>query len=272
LRQIVVLCVTLSCLVFAVSVSAASREGVTTSDCAKATALQLVEQHRLDAFLSPNPVQQVLCGPFTGPGSEAMAITIAAPTCWGIQRWAVFRFNGGTWQLVLDRIEFVFQPLVAVGGDIRVRTPVFRPGDARCFPSGGSQARTWHWNGTRFVVGPQTQVTPGTAQTRAAFHSPSGNIECGIRDERGSAVVECWTFRPPQKARLSPTGKLTLCRGSEARCKLGNIGEEPTLRYGRQITVGRFRCVSLKAGVSCTVIRSGNGFLINRDGVRRVGP
>jgi hypothetical protein len=120
-----------------------------------------------------------------------MAVAIAAPTCWGVQRWAVFGLRGGTWQLLLNRREFVFPPLVAVSGDIRVRTPVFRPGDARCFPSGGSHARTWHWNGARFVAGPWKHVTPGTAVKRAGFHSPSGNIECGIHDEGSSALVEC---------------------------------------------------------------------------------
>ena len=43
------------------------------ADCSLATALQLVQQHDLNDFLLPNPVQQVLCGPFAGPGSEAMA-------------------------------------------------------------------------------------------------------------------------------------------------------------------------------------------------------
>jgi hypothetical protein len=91
-------------------------------------------------------------------------------------------------------------------------------------------------------------------------------------DDRTRAIVECWTFRPPQKVKLYPGGRLAICRGSEARCKLGNAGELPTLGYGRQITVGRFRCLSRRSGVRCTVIQSRKGFLINRSGVRRVGP
>lgn len=69
-------------------------------------------------------------------------------------------------------------------------------------------------------------------------------------------------------------GRLTICRdrGTRNRCNLGNPGEgTPTLSYGKQITVGRFRCLSLQIGVRCTVIRSGKGFLISRAGVRRVG-
>src|SRR5262249_48836907 len=89
-----------------------------SGDCSKAAARPLTEQYHLNDFSLPNPVLQVLCGPFTGPGSEAMAITIGAPTCWSPQRWAVFSFSGGAWKLVLDQHKFIF-PLVAVGSDIR---------------------------------------------------------------------------------------------------------------------------------------------------------
>ena len=57
---------------------------------------------------------------------------------------------------------------------------------------------------------------------------------------------------------MDARGRLRICSGSEARCKLGNAGEDvPVLAYGRQITVGRFRCLSLRSGVRCTVIRIG---------------
>lgn len=242
-----------------------------TADCSEATARQLVEQHHLNDFLLPNPVRQVLCGALIGPSSAAMAVTIGAPTCWAIQRWAVFGFTGGAWQLVLDQRRFIF-PLAAVGSDIRETAPVFRQGDPRCLPSGGRHARIWHWDGTRLVAAPWKQVAPGGALTAAAFHSPSGNIECGMSDKRGSRGVECWSFRPPQKARLYAGGRVTICRGSEARCRIGNAGEVPTLRYGKQITVGRFRCLSRRTGVRCTVIRTGKGFLINAARVIRVKP
>jgi hypothetical protein len=244
------------------------------ADCSEATARRLVEEHRLNHFDLPNPVNQVLCGPFTGPGSEAMAITIAAPTCWPVQFWAVFSFTGGDWQLVLNRSQFLNPPLVAVGSDIRETTPVFRAGDARCFPTGGTHARIWHWDGTRLVAGPWTQVTKGEPKARA-FYSPSKNIYCGMSDNSVLRGVDCYSYVPPQKAVLSPAGRVTICRdrGNRNRCNIGNPGEgTPTLRYGRQITVGRFRCRSRISGVRCTVIRSGKGFLISRSGVRRVGP
>lgn len=253
---------------------------VARADCSKAAARELVEQHNLNGFALPDPVVQVLCGPFTGTGSEAMAITIGAPTCWGTQRWAVFRFADGDWQLVLDRSVFVF-PLVAVGADIQETTPVFRPGDSRCNPSGGSHARIWHWDGSRLVAGPWKQVTKGESEARGGeseargFYSPSHNIACGMFDNSSFRYVDCQSRVPPQHVTMNAAGRVTVCRqrGTENSCNLGDPGEGviPTLGYGRQITVGRFRCLSLRSGVRCTVIRSGKGFLINSDGVRRIG-
>jgi hypothetical protein len=286
LRLVVLLCVAWWVFVFAVSAgSAAGQEGsspaspdasIASGDCSTATAVQLVDQYHLNDFLLPNPVQQVLCGAFTGAGSEAMAITIAAPTCWGTQRWAVFGFTAGAWQLVLDQREFIF-PLVAVGSDIRETAPVFRPGDPRCIPSGGRHARIWHWNGSSFTAGPWKQVTPGTPAKVASFYSPSHNLSCEMGDDPGirGSYVYCQSWKHPHSVRMGLNGRLKICRGgtiTTTHC-LGNPGENtPTLGYGKQITVGRFRCQSLRSGVRCTVIRSGKGFLINSTGVSRVGP
>jgi len=240
-----------------------------TADCSAATAGQLVEQHHLNDFLLPNPVQQVLCGSFTGQGSEAMAITIAAATCWGTQRWAVFNFVGGDWQLVLDQRDFIF-PLVAVGSDIRETTPVFRPGDPRCVPSGGSHARIWHWDGTRLVPGAWAQVAKGKVITQT-FYSPSKNITCSLGDSSDYRGASCMSFKARQSVKLKADGSLKICRGLHCLgCGCAPEGI-PTLAYGRQITAGRFRCLSRRSGVICTVIRSGKGFMIDSQKVRRVG-
>ena len=246
--------------------------------CSKATAKRLVNQHRVNHFALPNPVRQVLCGAFTGPGSDAMAVTIGAPTCWGIQHWAVFTFTGGAWRLVLDQPAYLEPPLVAVGSGIRETIAVHRPGDSRCFPSGGTRARTWRWNGSRLVAGPWKQVTKGEPEARG-FDSPSLNINCGMFDDSSFRQVVCQSRTPPQKAILDAAGRVTICidptpNNISNECGIGDRGEGPIrpLAYGRQITVGRFRCLSLEIGVRCTVVRSGKGFLINRDGVRRVGP
>jgi hypothetical protein len=43
------------------------------------------------------------------------------------------------------------------------------------------------------------------------------------------------------------------------------------LAYGKQIALEHFRCRSAQAGVTCTVIKTGKGFRIDHEGVRRVG-
>jgi hypothetical protein len=245
-----------------------------TADCSKATATQLVAQHDLNGFLLQDPVRQVLCGPFMGPGSEAMAVTIGAPTCWPIQQWAIFGVVGGAWQLLETIPAYLIPPLTAVGSDIREETAVPRPGDSRCLPTGGTHARLWHWNGTKFVAGAWTQVKPADRVQQDYFVTPSGNIDCQMGDHGGTAAgIFCQSGKPPRSVGLRLNGRLQICRG--ARC-VGNPGEGDvppirTLAYGKQSTVGRFRCRSQRIGVTCVVIRTGKGFLLNRSGVTRVG-
>src|SRR4051794_35133195 len=136
-------------VVTATGLTASGATGTTApTNCSTATATRLVNRYDLNSFLLDQPVAQALCGPFTGAGSDAMAVGIAAPTCWPVQAWAVFRHTSGGWQLVLDRSEWVVPPLVAVGSRIRVTSPVFRSTDStRCNPTGGTRSRVWHWNG-----------------------------------------------------------------------------------------------------------------------------
>ena len=159
--------------------------------CSRATANQLVQQHRrLNRFVLPNPVRQVLCGPFTGPGSEAMAVTIGAPTCWGIQNWGVFMLTDGAWRLVLDQPAYLVPPLRSIGSGIRETTAAHRSGDSRCFPSGGTRSRIWRWNGSRLVAGPWKQVTAADSYVYGSFKTPSSNIVCDYFIHIGSRASE----------------------------------------------------------------------------------
>jgi hypothetical protein len=248
--------------------SASPVTAVATADCSTAAATEIVLRLHLNDPEVAGPVGRLLCGSFTGPGSQTMVVSLWGPGNSGLIHWVVFRWVGDAWQFLMKQPAAA--SITAAGSDIRQTLPIYRASDARCCPTGGTKTRIWHWEGTRFVAGPWKQVTSAKS---AAFHSPTAGIECGMVDVAGSSFVQCWTFRPPQKATLHATGRLTVCRGSEARCKLGNIGEQPpTLGYGRQISVGRFRCLSLRSGVKCTVIRSGRGFLINNKRVSRIGP
>jgi hypothetical protein len=249
------------------------KQAPVSSRCSKTTARQLVLQLGLSLNEpSSEPVARVLCGAFAGPGSNTMVVTLAGPT--GPLDWLVFRWTGARWELLMRQAAGA--SITAAGSDIRQTVWIYRPGDSRCCPSGGTKSRIWHWNGMRFIASPWKLATKGEPK-RKGFYSPSGNIACGMFDDSSFRQVVCQSRIPPQKVTMDAAGRLSVCRNRNAienHCELGDPGEGviPQLGYGKQIIVGRFRCLSLQIGVKCTLIRSGKGFLINRDGVSRVGP
>ncbi len=255
--------------------SGASHLASTASgQCSKAAAIEAVRQLGLRDVSADYPVWKVLCGGFTGGGSQAMVASISGSENVGLLYWAVFRWSGTNWQLVMKQRRAAV--LTAAGSDIRETVSIYRDGDPRCCPSGGTKVTIWHWNGTRLVAGkPKTKGEP----EGRGFDSPSLNINCGMGDSPTFGQVVCQSRRPPQKVKLTAAGRLTICRDPTPNdvnnnCNLGDRGDGPIqpLAYGSQIIVGRFRCQSLQIGVRCIVISSGKGFLINRDGVSRVGP
>jgi len=213
-----------------------------------------------------------------------MAVSIGAPTCWGIQRWAVFSYTNGAWQLVLDKPAFVFE-LKGVGNNIRERTPVFRSGDNRCNPTGGSHARLWHWNGSKLVAGPWKQVTPGQkapGHGRAGyFKTPSGNIQCVWTTFGRSPVVSCAIksgIKPPPPRRgphctrafwvsVHPSGRPSwagsICPGEDAP-ESPLVGQTHTVvRYGKGWSLRGITCSSAFKGLTCRN-KSGHGFFMSR--------
>ena len=107
----------------------------------------------------------------------------------------------------------------------------------------------------------------------------SRNIACGMFDDSSYSYVNCQSRVPPQNVTMHASGRLTICRDPTPSnvtndCNLGHPGEAssrslPTASRSRS---GAF-AASPRTRVRCTVIRSGKGFLINRDfEVSRVGP
>jgi hypothetical protein len=246
----------------------AAVDGMATLACSAQAADELVKRLGLSDPEVTNPVFKVLCGAFTGPGSQTMVVSLLGPGSTGMIDWVVFRSLGGEWQFLMKRHQAA--ALTAAGSDIREKVSIFRPGDSRCCPSGGTKARIWHWDGTRLVAGPWKQVTPprSGAGTRHlyVFTSPSRNILCRLGDE---GLANCLTVRPPLAVDLSHNGRMSVCRGS--RCiGTGKFGSVPTLGYGKKDAYAGYVCRSQKVGVTCTDAKSGKGFLINRSGVSRV--
>jgi hypothetical protein len=88
--------------------------------------------------------------------------------------------------------------------------------------------------------------------------------------------VMCETYGAPGRVvTLKPSGAVTICvlPGGANACGQGDFGEgTPHYAVGRQVSVGRFRCKVLQAGVRCTVAATGKGFLISKTTAKRVGP
>jgi hypothetical protein len=261
------------------------------ADCSTATALRVAKEFLWTPLLS-KPIGQVLCGRFTGAGSEAMAVTFNAPTCWSPQGWAVFQFTDGDWRLVLVRRGvFLAGPLVAVGADIRETTPVFLPRDTtRCNPTGGTRARIWHWNGSQFTAGAWKQVKPPvkkpTAPPRAKdgyFKTPSGNIICYHSPgpvDRPVAFLGCGVKTglkpaPPRRpcenggyagdrVELFATGRTRVppCAGDPGPFT-GYVVGARVLGYGKTWSGGGLSCRSEFKGLTCRN-RSGHGFFLSR--------
>ncbi len=153
--------------------------------CSKAAAVQMARKLDLAEPGIANPVAQVLCGSFLGPGVEAMAASISIPSCGRTGDWLVFRYQSGSWQRVFESHNGA--ELAAVGSDIKETQNVLRASDAHCFPTGGTRARVWHWNGSRFTSTawryskPAAQRAPVSKLTY--FDSPSHNIWCDSGDE-----------------------------------------------------------------------------------------
>ena len=245
-----------------------------SGDCSRAAARQAVADSHLDDPNVTDPIFKVLCGAFMGSGSQTMAATLFGPGNIGLIGWVVFSWSGTAWTFVM--IQHGAAELIAAGSDIRETVHIFRPTDPRCCPSGGTKSRLWHWNGTRFIAGAWKGPKTGPL-TSADFFSPlPDGIACSMTDARGASkpTVFCQSSIPHgdtskgHSAKLSLSGRFTTCG---LRC-IGDPGEgTPTLAFGKQKTVGRFRCFSPRTGMKCIVIRSRKGFLFNADGATRVG-
>jgi len=259
----------------AAGLSATTAQGAPAAQCSRAAADRAILAAHKEGVPGGRPAGQVLCGAFTGPGVEAMAASVRAEGCGLSGDWLVWRSAGGRWQQVFESNNGVID-LAAVGSDIKETQNVLRPGDAHCFPTGGTRSQVWHWNGSRFVGSgwhsskPQTPKPSGA--TFAAFFTPSHNLSCEMSNGgQNGPFAYCQSVDSPHSVSLEPSGTIRICRGPQCP---GNADEGTRFRllgYGSSLTVGPFRCTSGESGVTCVVTATGLGFRIDRDDVRRVG-
>jgi hypothetical protein len=116
-------------------------------------------------------------------------------------------------------------------------------------------------------------AAPASAAT--SFHSPSGNIRCVI--DR-TAFTRCdithrdWSPPPkPQSCEFDWGNSLVVGLRGRGRflCVSDAVDSGRKLDYGESIKRGRFRCRSRTSGIRCVNVRSGHGFAVSRQRVRR---
>jgi hypothetical protein len=264
---------------------ASPRTSTASGSCSKPAASEAVKRLGLRDASPTHPVYRVLCGAFAGAASRVMVASIYGPDNVGMVYWAAFRWSGGEWQFLMKQRQAAI--LIAAGPDIRETVSIYRPGDSRCCPSGGTKARTWHWDGGRFTASPWKLAPPTTAPTGSFTHgffkTPSGNILCSYAYGKSSGNVECVVksgLRPPLPSRgpgctprhvvrLNATGRVqtkgSVCPGEDApETPHVGSGVARVLAYGKSWSGGGLQCTSAVAGLACRN-RSGHGFFLSRD-------
>lgn len=111
------------------------------------------------------------------------------------------------------------------------------------------------------------------------FQSPSGNIHCYVSTGRRSGQARCDILRkrfdapaPPPRCRGDWGHALGVSKRGVGRfqCVYDSAYSEDSrlLRYGYDVRVGTFRCVSRRSGMLCRNVRTDHGFKVARGGYR----
>src|SRR3954454_5198474 len=213
-----------------------------------------------------DPVVQVLCGPLAGPGSDAMAFTLSAATCWSPQGFAIYLHQGGGWTQAGFSPDCLSEPLTVVGHGIREVSPVFNQFDPRCVSTGGTRGRTWDWDGSRFTA-TAWKPTPDHILPAAGAKV---FVTCELTDDGTppGSWVYCWrgVRGTARHARLKANGTVDMRHRQKLPSGLGG----PPISAGTTSTAGRFRCRAQNNGVKCWVRATGQGMLFTEAGARRV--
>jgi hypothetical protein len=109
-------------------------------------------------------------------------------------------------------------------------------------------------------------------QEAVVFSPLADGISCHMVDDGSVAGswVYCWigaSRHPARHVKLTLNGRFSARAQTPLPVGIGG----PTTAFGHRVTIGRFRCLSLRSGMKCTVVRTGKGVLFNANGGRRVG-
>lgn len=113
------------------------------------------------------------------------------------------------------------------------------------------------------------------ASGAAYFHSPSGNIGCGLAayGARCDIANHSWKAPPKPKSCRGDWGHgLTIGKSDKGRffCASDSVlGIGNALAYGKVIKRGNFKCVSREDGIRCVNTRTKHGFKISIEHANR---
>lgn len=115
----------------------------------------------------------------------------------------------------------------------------------------------------------------GSAEGARFFHSPSGNIGCGVSRQGARCDIREHSWHAPPKPRACKLDwgyGLTLGKQGKGRFFCAGdslLGLGTRLGYGKSVRRGRFRCVSRTDGMRCVNLRNNHGFKLSREHARR---
>jgi hypothetical protein len=126
--------------------------------------------------------------------------------------------------------------------------------------------------GKLIAYSPVSKPTTLPTTSSVAFSPNPAGIACILKDNgtvQGASVF-CWLgsqWPPATHAKMGLDGQLDETTIIPQPLGLGG----PALQYGKSVTIGRFRCTSAVAGLSCVVTKTGKGFLIGPAGITSLG-
>jgi len=259
---------------FAVLAAAtASGRGADSSTCSKAAArVAMARYHLLSDPQLPQPVGQLLCGAFAGPGSRGMAATSAHGVCVPFTGWAVFRYQKGSWRLVPGGNQPTLGSTISRAGTTIVEHGLFQRGNESICLASGKRSRVWHWNGSRLVADAwATELPTGTVQ-QYDFYSPDRKVWCQIsKNGKSPSDLFCGTKDYMHSATLKSV--VTVCHAPANDVCLQNWNPDAeVLGLGQKLTLNGFRCSTEADAVTCAAVATGKGFRISSAGeITRLG-
>jgi len=111
-------------------------------------------------------------------------------------------------------------------------------------------------------------AVPVPVPTQTGFLTPSGNIACNAGPYHGKPLLACTVFSKADAKR----GQKVWAMASAGRVSVGFVfgnaaTDYPKVAYGRSWTWHGIRCLSQRAGLTCTN-RSSHGFFLSRQSQR----